>query len=51
MESKFFEISMDSFQNEEKKSIGHQNGIFPQEFISCVKINDGDKGSLKSKLH
>ena len=47
MESPFFEISYDSIQNQTLFENQLENGIYPQEFVSCVKIYDGDKGSLK----
>ena len=47
--SSFFEISNESIQNQDPTSIENQaeNGIYPQEFVSCVKIYDDDKGSSK----
>ena len=46
-ESSFFEISTDSVQNSTPFENQLENGIYPQEYVSCVKIYDGDKGTLK----
>ena len=52
IESSFFEISNESFQNQDPTSVENQSGneIYPQEFVSCVKIYDDDKGRTELRI-
>ena len=43
------EVSMNSYQSiqeQDQTLLQNQTGIYPEVFISCVKSNDAEKGSL-----
>jgi len=43
------EVSMNSYQSLQEQNqtlLRDQTGIYPEDFISCVKSNDAGKGSL-----
>ena len=49
MGNTIIEVSMNSYQSmreQNQNTLRYQKGIYPQNFISCVKSNDGKKGNL-----
>ena len=38
--------SYQSIQEQDQTLLQNQTGIYPEVFISCVKSNDAEKGSL-----
>ena len=49
IDNPIIEVSMNSYQSiqeQNQTALRYQTGIYPQDFISCVKSNDGEKGNL-----
>ena len=36
------------FEEQNQAALRYRTGIYPKDFISCVKSNDDEKGSLGS---
>ena len=49
IDNPIIEVSMNSYQSNQEQNqtvLRYQTGIYPQDFINCVKSNDGEKGNL-----